>query len=227
MTTRDLIHLLLRRWYVVAAGVSATLLVALVTLRPTPIYFTQFDVVLLPPPMTVQNNNLRTDPFGLAALAGVLVEQFNRGHHPVDMSTTLTTLYGEGDYDGYRVRMRNAGSQWQRVYPDPAIDVQVVNPDSTVVREQARMIVTKLGDILERRQAEAGAPPSLRVTLRQASSDPVIGTVVGNRMRAAGALALLGAATTTVTAVCLDRFVRRRRSRRHADGPAYRLIPRS
>lgn len=199
------------------------MLAAMLSLHRPPVYFTQFDVDVLPPPQAVGNNKLQADPFGLAPVAGLLVEEFNHGHHPVNMSTTLTTLYGEGEYSGYRVRMRNEGNQWQPVYQHPVIDVQVVDSSPAAVTQQAHAIVADLTRLLSQRQNALRPASPLQLSLQAASTDPVVTEVGGNLPRAAGGLALLGGSLTLVALLWSDRVadaVRRRRL-------THRVVPRS
>lgn len=205
--------LLLRRWYVVAICVALTFAGSLLLLHRPPVYFTQFDVVLLPPLESVNPNTLRQDPYGMVPMAGVLVEEYNRGHHPLDMSTADTTLYGEGLERGERVRMRNVGNQWLPIYNHPVIDVQVVDPSRTRVESEADRIAEDLEAILDRRQNELGVRPSSRMSAEVAPKDFVIQEISGSRTRTAGGLALLGGSLTIVAVLWVERLARRRRHR--------------
>jgi hypothetical protein len=131
VTARELISLLLRRWYVVLLCGALTLASMLLLLDRPSAYFAEFEVVLLPPLEATNTNTLRRDPYGITPMAGLMVVEFNRGKHPLDMSTTETTLYGEELTRGHRVRMRNIGNQWEPVYRDPVIDVRSSIPTRT------------------------------------------------------------------------------------------------
>ncbi|MEI7057903.1 hypothetical protein WBG06_18910 [Nocardioides sp. CCNWLW239] len=226
MTALELVGLLLRRWYVVAVCALMTLGGALILLDRPPVYFTQFEVVLLPPKESVNPNTLREDPYGMVPMAGLLVEEYNQGRHPLNMSTTETTLYGEGLDQGVRVRMRNVGNQWLPVYNHPVIDVQVVDPDPTRVEEEAARIAQDLDRILERRQDELGVRRTSRMSTEMAPEDVVVQEISGSRGRTAGGLALLGGSLTVVAVIWVERISRARAARRtqsrESTGPAAR-----
>lgn len=209
----ELVGLLLRRWYVVAVCALLTLGGSLVLLDRPPVYFTQFEVVLLPPNETVNPNTLREDPYGMVPMAGLLVEEYNEGHHPLNMSTTETTLYGEGLDRGERVRMRNVGNQWLPVYPNPVIDIQVVASDADSVEAEAARIAGDLDRILERRQNELGVRKVSRMSTEMAPKDVVVQEIRGSRGRTAGGLALLGGSFTVVAVIWLERLSRARAAR--------------
>ncbi|MEU6138168.1 hypothetical protein [Nocardioides sp. NPDC047086] len=214
MTALELVGLLLRRWYVVVACTLLTLGGAVVLLDRPPVYFTQFEVVLLPPKESVNPNTLREDPYGMVPMAGLLVEEYNQGRHPLNMSTTETTLYGEGLERGERVRMRNVGNQWLPIYNNPVIDVQVVNTDADRVEAEAARIGRDLDRILQRRQDELGVRKASRMSTEMAPQDVVVQEISGSRARTAGGLALLGGSLTVVAVIWVERLSRARDARR-------------
>ncbi|GGR48794.1 hypothetical protein J2S40_000307 [Nocardioides luteus] len=214
MTALELVGLLLRRWYVVVVCALLTAVGGLLLLDRPPVYYTQFEVVLLPPNETVNPNTLREDPYGMVPMAGLLVEEYNEGHHPLNMSTTETTLYGEGLTRGERVRMRNVGNQWLPIYDHPVIDVQIVDPDAARVESEAARIAGDLDRILDRRQSELHVRPRSRMSTEMAPEDVVVQQITGSRARTAGGLALLGGSLTVVAVIGVERLSRARAARR-------------
>lgn len=214
MTALELVGLLLRRWYVVVVCAALTLGGAAVLLDRPPVYFTQFEVVLLPPKESVNPNTLREDPYGMVPMAGLLVEEYNQGRHPLNMSTTETTLYGEGLDQGERVRMRNVGNQWLPIYSNPVIDVQVVDPDADRVEAEAARIARDLDGILDRRQDELGVRKASRMSTEMAPEDVVVQEISGSRSRTAAGLLLLGGSLTVVAVIWIERLSRARAARR-------------
>lgn len=205
MTARDLISALLRRWYVVLVGAALTVATGLMLLRSTPVYFCEFDVTVLPPQEATSQNNLRGNSYGLVPMAGLLVTEFNNGKHPLDMGTKNTTLFGERQFEGYRVRLQNEGDQWGRQYPRPVIDVQVVDPDPERVVTLSRSIVAELDEILSRRQDTLTPPAAVRMSLVTSPPDPIVFEVTGSKPRAAGGLLLFGGILTLLTVMTLER----------------------
>jgi hypothetical protein len=211
VTAGELISLLLRRWYVAMLCGALTAAGALVLLERPPVYFAQFELALLPPLEPTNPNTLHRDPYGITPMAGLMVVEFNRGKHPLDMSTTETTLYGEELTRGHRVRMRNVGNQWQPVYRDPVIDVQVVDPDPERARSEVQRIRAELAEILRRRQVEMKIRPAAMMTLQPAPADPVVQEVSGSRPRVLVGLAMLGGTTSLLAVIWVERLSRRRR----------------
>lgn len=213
VTAAELIRLLVRRWYVVVFGVALTVGATAQLLERPPVHFTQFEVVVLPPLEPMSPNTLRQDAYGMVPMAGLMVEEYNQGRHPLNMSTTETTLYGEGLRRGHRVRMRNIGNQWEPVYQDPVIDVQIVDPHRDRVASEAARIVAELNAILERRQDELGVRPVSRMSTRAAPVHPSIQEVGGSRTRTVGGLALLGGAFTLLAVIWAERLSFSRQAR--------------
>lgn len=210
VTTAELVRTLLRRWYVTVAGAVLSFAVLWVAIQQAPVYFSQVDVVLVPPAETRLTNTLRDGPYLLAPLAGLVVTDLNEGADVPVTATADTTLYGEGVHEGDRVRLRNRGTQWRPVYDTGVIDVQVVGADPEGVRRRVLALVVGLDDALVARQVDAAVPPELRVTLKSSPSVPVIQQVGPSRSRAAGSIAVLGAVLTFIAVVALDRILVRR-----------------
>lgn len=213
VTTAELLRTLLRRWYLTAAGAALSFAVLWVALQQAPVYFSQVDVVLIPPADARPSNTLRDGPYLLAPLAGLLVVDLNQGADVPVTATAATTLYGEGVKEGDRVRLRNRGTQWRPIYDTGVIDVQVVGADPEGVRQRVLALVEELDDALLARQVDAAVAPDLRVTLESSPSEPVIQQIGPSRSRAAGAIAVLGAVVTFIAVVALDRLLVRRTPR--------------
>ncbi len=220
MTSRDLLALVLRRWYLMALGALISLGVLYEATHEPPVFFTQYSVVLLPPRSTTFPNNLEDPHYGMTPMAGVIVSDYNAGHRLTLLGSPDTTLYGEGVRDGSRVRLPNDGSQWQPIYDLPNIDVQVVGPSPEEVTAKARQIGDELEALLKRRQDQLGIRDTMRMTALISSPDPIIAQVGGARSRTALGVVLAGATLTTIGVVRFDRWWARRRTRRRTDpGP--------
>ena len=130
-TSRELLSLVLRRWYLVLLGAAISIgALYLVTHKPG-VYWSQISVLLLAPVHKFYPNNLENPHDALAPVAGLLVADWNGVDRPPLMATGDTALFGEGQRQGIEVRVPNEGSQWQPAYLTPNIDVQVVdsNPE--------------------------------------------------------------------------------------------------
>lgn len=219
MTTPELVHVLLRRWYLMMVGAAISLVVLYQVTHVSPTYFTQYSVVLLPPSSRTFPNTIEDPHYGLTPLAGLVVADYNAGAREPLMGSAETTLYGEGLRRGSRVRLPNDGSQWQPMYDKPNIDVQVVDPNPEVVRVRATEISTDLIRILKQRQDAAGVRSTMRVTALVSSQDPIVVPVGGSRSRAALAVTVSGATITSILVVLLDRYLMRRPRRGLRVGP--------
>jgi hypothetical protein len=212
MTSRDLLRLVLRRWYLMVLGAMLSLALLSVVWRAPGVYWTQFDVVLLEPTSRLNPNSIEDPRFSMAPMAGVMVTDVNGDHRVPVLASPDTTLYGEGLREGTRVRVPNTGSQWLPLYSQPRIDVQVVSRDPALVERRAQDATARLRAVLDRRQDELAVGPRVRMSTITSPRDPIIAHVTGNRSRAALGTALLGATLTTLAVCLLERLRIRRRS---------------
>jgi hypothetical protein len=212
VTAAELVRMLLRRWYLTLVGAIGSLALLWVALHQPPIYFTQLDVVILPP-AEQGAGKLLDSPWALAPLGGLIVADVNGDTVPLQTGSVATTLYGEGVRDGERVRLVDRGGQWQSIFDVGVIDVQVVGADPEEVGQRARALVIDLERALAERQLGAHVDPRMRASLESSPADPAIQQVGASRARAAGAIAVLGAGLTFLTVVFVDRRLRGRSAR--------------
>ena len=213
MTSRELLGVVLRRWYLMLLGAAISVVaVYLVTHRPG-VYWTQVSVVVLAPVHKHYPNNLENPEDLLAPMAGVLVADWNGADRPLLAASGETTLFGEGQRRGIQVRVPNEGSQWQPLYLAPNIDVQVVDRDPETVAQETRRVSTELNALLEKRQDAMDIQTRARMTTIVAPAEPTIRYVSGSTARAALATAIVGAALTTIAVYWAERLLVRRRTR--------------
>ena len=219
MTSRQLLLLLVRRWYLVLLGIALTLVVLWpVTHRPG-VYWAQVNLVVLPPTSQYFPNQLEDPKVSLSALAGLVVSDFNGLHKPPLMASAETTLYGEGRTTGAEVRMPNLGSQWKPLYPTATIDVQAVGASPEVVNQEIDAATGKINGLLVERQEELGVDLSLRVSLFSSPADPSVYYINGSRMRALGAGGIVGMGLTIAGVYWLERYLLTRRTRANGNRP--------
>ncbi|WP_347354580.1 hypothetical protein, partial [Intrasporangium sp.] len=222
MTSRDLLLVLLRRWYLMLLGALVTVAALYVATHQPGVYFVRYSFVLLAPRSEVYPNQIEDPHYGMAQMAGLIVTDYNEGYREPLLASADTTLYGEGVRDGSRVRTPNNGSQWVPLFTTPNIDVQVVGPTAEQVGAEAQRIKARLTEILEQRQDALGIAPTMRITSLVSPADPVIAYVGGSRGRVAVGVGAVGATLTTILVVQFDRWrerywegrPRRRRRRR-------------
>ena len=223
MTSRELLRVLTRRWYVLVAGGVLTLAALVLVLERPGVYWTQMELVLVAPPEPYYPNTVADAPYSLAPLAGLLVSDWNGPRPPLLTSSSGTTLYGLGVNDGVQVRLPNQGSQFRPLFTAPTVDVQVVGRSADEVTARADRARTEIQTLLDRRQALAGVADRNRV--RAISSPELLDVqhITGSRTRALASTGLAGAVGTALVAYGWDRAAtsrRRRQQRTEAVAPA-------
>lgn len=211
MTSRDLLRVVFRRWYLILFGALLTVGVLYGAMHRPGVYFTKYFVVVLPPRSDLRPNNIEDPRYELTPMAGVIVTDYNAGKREPLLGSADTTLYGEGLRSGSRVRLPNDGSQWQPIYSKPNIEVQIVAPTAEEVISQSKRISVEITRLLKARQDELGVPQRVRMTALVSPTDPVIAYVWGSRPRTALGIGLVGVTTTTVVVLRFDRWRERRR----------------
>ncbi|WP_029137537.1 hypothetical protein [Nakamurella lactea] len=212
MTSRELLWLLVRRWYLVLLGMALTLVVVWPMSHREGVYWAQVNVVIVPPTYEYFPNQLEDPQYSLSALAGVIVAEYNGDNQPVQMASSDTTLFGEGVRSGTEVRMVNRGNQWQPLYPVAQIDVQSVASTPDQVAADVDRITTDLAALLNQRQVKLGVAPTMLAHAINTPATPSVYYVAGSRMRVLGAGAVVGFAVTVAGVYWMER-IRRRRTR--------------
>ena len=186
----NLLNVLRRGWIAVAIGSTATILAVYVVGLASGVYQGQVNVVLLPPP-NQQLNELNSVTPSLIFTAGVLAK-LTRSATDLDPSVSgaLTTLTGEGIYDGYSIQQINKGGQWQYSFDDPVLNVQSSGPTMERVQENMSYALVKIQTQLRLLQSKEGVRPEDMIRTSFSPSDPVYTFVHGSFLRAsAGAAA--------------------------------------
>lgn len=164
--------------------------------RAPGVFFTRFDVVLLPPTDAVTPNSLTRSASALSATAAVITMRFNGGPITAAPASHEITLVGEGVRDGHAVRLRNYGGQWAPDFSRPVIDVQVVGPSEDTVQERALAISEELAQLLAEEQSRFRVDQRFRVTTTLAANEPVVGYHGAAVSRATAAALVLGVSLT-------------------------------
>ncbi len=212
MTTREVVAALLRRWYLVLAGVAVLAAVLMLEQRASGVYWTEFDVQLVQP-AAANVNSLRVSQVDLSSTASLLAVEFNGGKAtpgPVDPSLTIVD---EGVRKGHAVRAPDYGGQWSRSFR-PLVNVQIVDSSRAAVTRQAHAITARLDDLLAQRQDLARVPRQDRIVSTVVPTSPGVRYRTGSHVRAVGGTALAGAAGLGALVVGADAWLLRRRRTR-------------
>jgi hypothetical protein len=213
MTSRGMIALLARRWYLLLLGAALTMAGTYVTIQRPGVYWTGYNVVVLAPTEKYYDNQLVDAHHDMARVAGVFVREYNGTHPGLLTASSDTRLYGEGERSAVQVRMANQGSQWKPLYPVPVIDVEVVDSSPELVASRAQATLQQVDAIVRRYQDQAGVAPGWRIVALTSPTDPGISYHNGSRARAAAASGVLGVSLTLVGIWSVDQLLARRRRR--------------
>lgn len=214
MTSRELLMLVLRRWYILVLGLSLTGGVGWLALNWAPrVYWAATTVTV----MQAASNPLEADSFSLTGIASMLVLRANDGELPNKTSSPSTTMYGEGILDGDRVRLRDPGGQWSTMIDQPVFFIEATGPSAAVVESRMRARSEAVSEDLELIQEQLGVPHQRRVFLRFEPASPTAAIAEGNPLRGVAAIGVVGVVLTGI-AVALSDVPRRRRRHRSSDG---------
>lgn len=210
MSARDYLRATLRFWYVVVLGAALSVGALYLIRAQEPVYWTQFDVVLVDPPGRDGASVMDHPVYGLEPLTGVVATRFNHGRSPHPTGDVSASMIGQGRLDGVEVRVPNLGTQWRTNFSANYLDVQVAGATPEAVSAAAVEASAELSRLLESEQASLGVPVRLRATAVPSSDDPRVVPVTGSRTRAAAATALVGASLTGMVVYWLEVWRRRR-----------------
>ncbi len=201
MTAGNLIRVLLRRWYVLLLAALLTAVVVGLLGRVPGVYWTQVDVVFLP---TNSANALGVTNDSLVQFAAVIEREFTGGRDDDPISMTGGTLYGQGVRVGWRVKLPNAGGQWNNNFNRPALSVEVVDATPARVNAVVQNLTERIQSLVRQAQDDQGVPRIRQVETLESPSTAVVSYIDGNRTRASLAVALLGAVLGISAAVAFD-----------------------
>ena len=210
MTARDLLGAVLRRWYVVLLGGALTLGALMMVGRQEPVWWTQYNIVIVGPTGDHRTNVLDNPLYGLQPLVGVIATDFNDGHPPLLTGDVAATMVGEGEREGVQVRTPNLGTQWRPLFSANYLDVQVAGPDPDQVLATAQETTLRVSALLEEHQDELHVPPTLRARAVPSSGEPTVVPIAGSRSRAGAATLMTGGFLTLVAVYWVERWRGRR-----------------
>jgi len=202
LTTRSLLLVMVRRWYVVLLGLTATVAGCWLVAAAAPsVCWSRTIVTVLQP----HSNPLHDEGSSSVGLASLLVIRANGGPATTKTSSPETTLYGEGILDGSRIRQRDLGRQWTTSIPDPVIYVEAVSPSAEVTTSEINRMITALDNDLTLIQDNLKVPRGNRAFLQLSPEMPTAARVTGDQTRAVGASGLLGLILTALALYVVDR----------------------
>jgi hypothetical protein len=208
VTTRSLLRLISRRWYVVVIVLTLTGLLYVTLTRAGSAYSTEAQVVFVAP------GDVALAPFNdqrretLVSFAAAIESELNNGR-PSDRLAEGASLFGAGINQGYQVLLPNAGGQWQYSFPDPALTIRVVGPNPQWVTSTTDRLLTRVNSLVAERQHSSGVPSAETIHTAQVPDEIAvnyIGASTGARARALGSLLLVGLGLSAYLAAAVDRL---------------------
>jgi capsular polysaccharide biosynthesis protein len=178
-----------RRWYVVVAGLILTAVAAFTVMQSVaPTYQASGSAMVVGPAPTSVDGEV--DPLALnpyarfdgatSTLAAVAVQIMN------DIEVREQMAEGGANAD-YQIGQQSSG---------PVISVVVIDPDEEQAIHSASLVLHGVNDVLDQRQAAAGAPEESRIRSFVVTEPTRSVTLTGARVRAFLAVAVLGAAAS-------------------------------
>lgn len=191
----------------VLVAISALVLMVLSTAfvgwmaQSNELYWAQSRVVFIPPSTNGDQNVLSGDYDSLVHFASMIERELNGAAQDPRLSSSDTTLFGQGVRRGVSVTLPDTGGQWQRSYSQAALEIQVVGATRHEVVAAMQKAVGTVVDTAQRRQSERGILESRRIQTAVVPQNPYVFYEGVSRGR--GVIALTLAVTGVVWLVIL------------------------
>ena len=208
MALRNLVAVIVKRWYVLLIGIACTFLTVGLFSSAPGVYSTQVDVVFLPPTYPQRGNPLEGRSDSLIYFAAIIEREVNMAPNDV-RSSGSTTLYGSGIRSGHQVILPDGGGQWQTSFGRQVLSVEVVDPSEEKVREMLDEQLARIRETVQKIQDDQGVVPRDQIRTALAPPEPVVTYVGGSPTRAAIGILLLGLTVSFLMTVIVDRLLAR------------------
>ncbi|WP_162942778.1 hypothetical protein [Cryobacterium soli] len=210
MTANQFLRIAIRRWYIVLLCAVLTVIGMLIASRPNPVFWTRVNVVFLAPTSLDNPNALRDTTENLVSFAALVDRQYNGNAAVPRFSSQEARLYGAGERAGSAVSLLNSGGQWNDSFIRPELTVEVVGDNEADVLTTLGQITERIDRIVDEQQDVVGVSGADRITTLMSPQTAVVSSAQGNRLRALGAILLLGAGACVVATGFVDRLLLRR-----------------
>lgn len=195
MTFRELIRVMVRRWYVLAATIVLATLLTTRFLSDATLFATHTKVVFTWPGSSILAADNGTRDADVIAFAGVIATDVSEGKTSWPYATNDAPLYGAGIRRAAVVHVPNAGGQWEISFPDGVVAIEIVGPSRQWVEAQQQSLVARIDQASVERQGASGTAPVDYVMVRVDPSTTDIHAIGPSPVAVAMALfAMVGAA---------------------------------
>ncbi|MEV4950964.1 hypothetical protein [Paenarthrobacter nitroguajacolicus] len=215
MTSKSLLYLLRKRWYVVFAVVLLSFVGLSAIRAQEPVYWTQAEVSFVAPNSDPAYWIPGGDNAVLVPFAALVERRVNDGSDSVDLVLARGTLYGAGVKQGYSVTLPNAGGQWAKSFTRPALLVQVVDSSAERVNGVLSTVIDRIQAASETLQSQMNVTSSRIVTVTTPSSPEIIfgGGSQTDRIKGAIIWFALFAGASMASTYAVDRYFARLRTK--------------
>lgn len=205
MSTDAVIARLLRSWFVVAIGMTATAAFIAYLMAVQPLYYASSEITLSTP---------GTSPDQVIAFAQAVESVVNEGRRTVRFASPDAPLYGMGVREGSSVALPDSGGQWQTSYSRPVLSVEVVAESPERLMRIYADVVDQVEAAVASLQAgqQVGSDAMIVASIDKSPQVASAGPTRASKARAVVAASLVGVAATFTAAMLWERWRSRRRT---------------
>lgn len=202
---------IVRRWPVVLLVLLLMMPVVWTARKTEGVYWTQQNVVFLPPPGAAAGNPLRSDSQDIVQFAAVIQRRAIAKTSDPPLETNGASLFATGIREGYSVYLPNAGTQWQPSYDRAVITIEVVAETPEAVLASVKSLSDRLAAVASEEQQKLGVIQKAHITTELSPSAPSVSYHGTRNNAAAGALILLALGLSVGAATIADKLLLRRK----------------
>jgi hypothetical protein len=189
---------------VVVAGLILTVAAGGCVVRLPGTYWSEVNVVFLPPVSEKNPNSLQTGSTSLITFAGVIAQEVGSST-PITTVSDSVNLVSIGVKHGYQVRLPNDGGQWSNNFDKQFLDVQATGSTPQEVASTMQMVLAKISTALATMQSEAGVDKADLIYTSQSPPSIPLYYQVGSHVRELIAVSILGIGFTAAAAGLINR----------------------
>ncbi|SDS49581.1 hypothetical protein [Microlunatus soli] len=219
MTFRDIIGVMLRRWYLCVLILAAAGSLAWTYDRDSGGYTTDTVVIFTKPATsTLQPDNGAGD-VSVISFAGAIANDINGANTTPLYAAPDAPLYGAGVREGILVGVPNAGGQWSTSLTTAEIDIQIVGRSPAWVAQQQHRILAEIHRSTAAQQSGTRLKARISATTEPLSTEIThIMPAPSSRLTAFAAIGIASILAAGAVAIMFDRLVELARNRRTQGG---------
>lgn len=221
MTSHDLVHIMLRRWFVVAFFILCAVITVFVLDTKQRHYVAQTELVMVAPGSVAVSGSPYGSTETLVDFAGVVERRFNASSPTQHLSSPSATLFGNGIRNGVSVRLTNSGGQWNYSFDRPILEVQVIDSNIETVHENMQSVESRVRKIVHDLQTDAHAKPKSMISVYSDTEGANITSFGSTRTGRVKGIALICGVAVVISvpfSIALDKLLKRRKA--HTNMPA-------